>query len=197
MKALLELLSVVLVVASGLLFVAGRKQNRFVATCWLLLGVALVVFLAGVTFTVHGQVMSMEIKVRVVTGLLSFFVLIATMEAVRRTQMRERYALLWLGTGLIILVFAIYPTTTLVWLQRVTGMQYITAIVVVIFAFLLLVSFHFSVEFSRLHDKISQLTRRAALLERRVEELEHELPSLGKNAAPSFQTLGKSAPPHS
>ncbi|TAN38268.1 MAG: DUF2304 domain-containing protein [Verrucomicrobia bacterium] len=197
MKALLELLSVGLVLISGLLFVAGRKQNRFIASCWLLLGVALVLFLAGVTFTAQDKMMTMDLKLRAVTGLLSFFVLIATMEAVRRTQMRERYALLWLGIGLVILVFAIYPTATIAWLQKVTGMQYVTAIVVVIFGFLLLVTFHFSVEFSRLHDKLGRLTRRCALLERRIEELEHAVPRSGKTSAHQFHALEKSTPPPS
>jgi hypothetical protein len=192
MKALLELLSVGLVMVSGLLFVAGRKQNRFIASCWLLLGVALVLFLAGITSVTPIKGMTMELKLRAITGLLSFLVLVATMEAVRRTQMRERYALLWLGTSFTILVFAIYPTVTIEWLQRITGMQYVTAIVVVIFGFLLLVAFHFSVEFSRLHSKLGALTRRCALLERRIEELEHDVPSSEKNAADSFQSLEKS-----
>jgi len=122
MKALLELLSVGLVLVSGLLFVAGRKQNRFIASCWLLLGVALVLFLAGVTFTAHDKVMTMDLKLRAVTGLLSFFVLIATMEAVRRTQMRERYALLWLGTASSFSSSHL-PTATIAWLQKITGMQ--------------------------------------------------------------------------
>ena len=56
------------------------------------------------------------------------------------------------ATGLVILFFALYPTTILAWLQRVTGMQYVTAIIIVIFAFLLLVSFHFSIMLSRARD---------------------------------------------
>ena len=180
MNTLLQLVSVGLVILSGLLFVAGRKQNRFVAGCWLLLGVALVLFLAGLTFTSPNKAMTMELKLRVVTGLLSFLVLIVTMETVRRTQMRERYALLWLASGLVILIFAIYPTATLQWLQAITGMQYVTAVVIVIFGFLLLVSFHFSVELSRLHNQLSQLTRRHALLEQRLEELEHGTSQAGE-----------------
>lgn len=172
MNTLLQLLSVGLVILSGFLFVAGRKQNRFIAGCWLLLGVALVLFLAGLKFNIADKATTMEIKLRMVTGLLSFLVLIATMETVRRTQMRERYALLWLGTGLVILVFAIYPTATLCWLQVVTGMRYVTAVVIVIFGFLLLVSFHFSVELSRLLSQVGRLTRRNALLEQRIGELE-------------------------
>jgi hypothetical protein len=197
MKMLLELLSVALVIISGLLFVVGHRQNRFIASCWLLLGVALVLFLAGITTVTAIGGMTMELKLRVVTGLLSFLVLVATMEAVRRTQMRERYALLWLGTGLVILVFAIYPTATLTWLQKITGMQYVTAILVVIFGFLLLVAFHFSVEFSNLYDKVGRLTRRCALLERRIAELERGVPSPGKPASPTFQALEKSGPPPS
>ena len=97
MSTIFQPLSVLLVIFSGVLFVVGRKRNRFIALNVLLLGAALVLFLAGVTFTAADKAMTMELKLRAATGLLSFLVLVVTMEAVRRTQMRERYALLWLG----------------------------------------------------------------------------------------------------
>jgi len=171
-KYLLELLGGVLVLVSGLAFVALRKRSRWLALTGLLVGVALVLFLSGLTPDLTAAHVTMELKLRVVTGLLSFLMLVATLEAVRRTQMHERYALLWVATGLVILFFALYPTTILVWLQRVTGMQYVTAIVIVIFAFLLLVSFHFSIMLSRSRDDAARLARRLALLEQRLIEVE-------------------------
>ena len=172
MKYFLELLGGALVLGSGLAFVALRKRSRWLACTGLLVGVALILFLSGITPDLTAARVTMELKLRVVTGLLSFLMLVATLEAVRRTQMHERYALLWVATGLVILFFALYPTTILVWLQRVTGMQYVTAIVIVIFAFLLLVSFHFSIMLSRSRDDAARLARRLALLEQRLIEVE-------------------------
>jgi uncharacterized membrane protein YozB (DUF420 family) len=177
MMPVLTILGGVLVLISGLAFVALRKRRRGLAIAGLLLGVVLVLFLSGITPELTADRITMELKLRVVTGLLSFLMLVATLEAVRRTQMHERYALLWVATGLVILFFALYPTTILAWLQRVTGMQYVTAIVIVVFAFLLLVSFHFSIMLSRSRDDAARLARRIALLEQRLAELEHNRPA--------------------
>jgi len=175
-KDLLELLGGALVLVSGLAFVALRKRSRWLACTGLLVGVALILFLSGITPDLTAARVTMELKLRVVTGLLSFLMLVATLEAVRRTQMNERYALLWVATGLVILIFALYPTTILAWLQRITGMQYVTAIVIVIFAFLLLVSFHFSIMLSRSRDDAARLARRLALLEQRLIAVERPDP---------------------
>ncbi len=172
MKYVLEILGGLLVLVSGLSFVALRKRRRWLAGLGLLVGVTLVLVLSGITPDLTAARVTMELKLRVVTGLLSFLMLVATLEAVRRTQMHERYALLWVATGLVILFFALYPTTILAWLQRITGMQYVTAIIIVIFAFLLLVSFHFSIMLSRSRDDAARLARRLALLEQRLLELE-------------------------
>ena len=172
MKYVLEILGGLMVLVCGLSFVALRKRSRWLAGLGLFVGVALVLFLSGIKPDLTAAHITMELKLRVVTGLLSFLMLVATLEAVRRTQMHERYALLWVGTGLVILFFALYPTLILAWLQRVTGMQYVTAIIIVIFAFLLLVSFHYSIMLSRARDDAALLARRLALLEQRVRELE-------------------------
>ena len=92
-----------LVLVSGLAFVALRKRSRGLAVAGLLVGVTLVLFLAGITPDLTAARVTMELKLRVVTGLLSFLMLVVALEAVRRTQMHERYALLWVGTGLVIL----------------------------------------------------------------------------------------------
>lgn len=177
MKYVLEIFGGLLVLVCGLAFVALRKRSRWLACLGLLIGVLLVLFLSGITPDLTAARVTMELKLRVVTGLLGFLMLVATLEAVRRTQMHERYALLWVGTGLVILFFALYPTSILAWLQRVTGMQYVTAIVIVVFAFLLLVSFHFSIMLSRSREDTARLARRIALLEQRLAERERTAPA--------------------
>ncbi|MEI6516363.1 MAG: DUF2304 domain-containing protein, partial [bacterium] len=91
--------------------------------------------------------------------------------AVRRFAMEERYALLWVSTGIILVAFAIYPDAV-GWLAALTGMQYVSAITMVVFAFLLLVAFDFSLSLSALRADQKQLSQHAANLELRVAELE-------------------------
>lgn len=110
-------------------------------------------------------------RIRLLMGSLSFLVLLVTFEAVRRLHLQERYALLWLSTGIILLLCAIF-TSVLDFFCDLFGMQYITFIVAVIFTFLVLVSFHFSIAMSRLAKDRASLAQRTARLEARIEELE-------------------------
>jgi hypothetical protein len=92
-----------------------------------------------------------------------------TLESVRRFAMEARYALLWVFTGLILMVFAVYPDAV-GWLAKTTGMTYVSAITMVVFAFLLLVSFHFSIALSSLRDNQKKLSQKIAELELRLEQ---------------------------
>jgi len=172
MSYLVDALGILLILACGLFFVIWRKRLSWLARAGLLLGLVLIVIFTGVTLRDPVSLRNPDLKLRVVTGLLSFLVLVVTLEAVRRGRMRERYALLWVGTGLVILFFAIFPRSAMAWLQELTGMQYVTAVVVVIFGFLLLVAFHISLMLSRLQDNQGRVVRRLALLEARLAALE-------------------------
>ncbi|MCZ7591390.1 MAG: DUF2304 domain-containing protein [Kiritimatiellae bacterium] len=112
-------------------------------------------------------------RIRLLMGTLSFLVLLVTFEAVRRLHLQERYALLWLSTGIMLLLCALF-TSILDFFCDLFGMQYITFIVAVIFTFLLLVSFHFSIAMSRLAKDRANLAQRTAQLEARIEQLEKQ-----------------------
>ena len=48
-------------------------------------------------------------RIRFLMVVLSFLVVIVTLEAIRRSHLQERYAILWITTGLIILLAAFFP----------------------------------------------------------------------------------------
>lgn len=110
-------------------------------------------------------------RIRLLMGSLSFIVLLVTFEAVRRLHLQERYALLWVSTGIILMLCALF-TGVLDFFCALLGMQYVTFVVTVIFTFLLLVAFHFSIALSRLTNDRARLAQRCAQLEARVEKLE-------------------------
>ena len=187
MNYLVDLLGGLLILASGLFFVIGRQRLVWLARGGLLLGIGLIVLFTGAPGRGPASPYGAELKLRLVTGLLSFLVLVTTLEALRRTRMRERYAMLWAGTGFIIFLFALFPRSAMLWLQKLTGMQYITAVVVVVFSFLLLVSFHYSIMLSRLQNHQGRSVRRIALLEARIRKLEQAAACAG-SAAPDKRT---------
>jgi hypothetical protein len=100
---------------------------------------------------------------------IAFAVLVFALvfEMVRRRYLRERYAILWLGAALALLVLAAW-TQLLSAISRAVGIATPSnAFFVVAFAFLLLLLLHFSAVVSRLADETRVLAQRLALLEER------------------------------
>lgn len=122
-------------------------------------------YLAGTSFLA---------RIRIMMVVLSFLVTVITIEAIRRTHLQERYAILWVTTGLIILITAFFPHI-LDLFSFLLGTQYVTSVVGIVFTFLLLISFHFSIALSGIQKKQAQIARRCAILEAKIEELSNQV----------------------
>jgi hypothetical protein len=108
-----------------------------------------------------------RILVAVMTAAILFFLL----RLVRRGQLRGKYALLWLGVGVGLVAFALYPDI-LVPISDAVGISYEPAIIfLAAIAFLFVVVVHFSYELSRLEDRTRALAEELALLRGEQEEL--------------------------
>ncbi len=121
----------------------------------------------------------MLIKVQIVVGLLSIFLLWTTFELIRKNRLREEYAILWLFSGVVVLAFSVWPEFLLSqFFARITGIFYLSAVVVIAFLFLLLIVLHFSVVISKLTNQNKELAQRYGLLELRINELKKHLRAL-------------------
>jgi hypothetical protein len=109
-------------------------------------------------------------------------VIAITFESIRISRLRERFALLWLGTGFMVLLVALFPQM-IEFSTQILGVQYVTAVVGVVFTFLLLVSFHFSIALSGLEADRAKIAQRCALLELRIQAIEDQMDS--NNTHPS------------
>jgi hypothetical protein len=95
-------------------------------------------------------------------------------ELIRGRKLRERYALLWLGTAGVILLFAVWRSG-LHELSGALGIAYPpNALFVLAMLFVLILLLHFSTVISKLSDRTTTLTQRLALMEDRLRELEGE-----------------------
>jgi len=127
----------------------------------------------------------MLIKIQLIIGALSIILLLVTFELIRKKKLREEYSILWLFTGLAILVFSLWPEFFLSqFFVRMTGIFYLSAVVLIAFLFLLLIVLHFSVVISKLTSHNKELAQRYALLELEFNEFKKQYPPSGKN--PSF-----------
>jgi hypothetical protein len=110
--------------------------------------------------------------VQLFAALASVVLLGIVIELIRTRRLRERYALLWLATAGVILVFAAWRSG-LHDLSRALGVAYPpNALFVLAILFMLILLLHFSTVISKLSDRSTILTQRLALLEERIRELE-------------------------
>jgi hypothetical protein len=113
----------------------------------------------------------------VIEGRLTFvaavavvLVLAVIVELIRRHRLQERYALLWILTGGVMLFFALWRSA-LDRLAELVGVAYPpSALFMVAGLFVLVVLLHFSTVLSRLSDQNKTLAQRIALLEQQLRE---------------------------
>jgi hypothetical protein len=111
-------------------------------------------------------------RVTVVGVVASLILILVVLELVRGRRLKERYALLWLATGVALLVLSAWRgglNTIAGWLG-VTG--YPPAVLFAVATlFIFLVLLHYSTVISKLTDENVELAQRVALLEERVARL--------------------------
>jgi hypothetical protein len=111
------------------------------------------------------------LPVTIAAAIASFALLVVVFELIRSRRLRERYALLWLLTGVVLLALSLWRgglNTIAGWFGVET---YPPAILGAVGAlFFLLVLLHYSTVISRLADQNVILAQRLALLEQRLRE---------------------------
>lgn len=110
------------------------------------------------------------LRVSVFAALAALLLLALIFELVRSRRLQERYALLWLATGVAIMFFALWRGA----LNRfadLIGIAYPpSALFVVASLFILLVLLHYSTVISELSERNLALAQRLALLEQQLKE---------------------------
>jgi hypothetical protein len=110
------------------------------------------------------------LRVSIVAAIAAFLLLLVVFELIRRRRLQERYALLWLLTGLVIFVLALWRDA-LGLLSDLVGISYPpSALFVLGSLFVLVVLLHYSTVISRLADQNKILAQRLALLENELKE---------------------------
>ena len=117
------------------------------------------------------------LRVTIVGVVASILLILVVLELVRGRRLKERYALLWLATGVALLVLSAWRgglNTIAGWLG-VTG--YPPAVLFAVATlFIFLVLLHYSTVISSLTDENVELAQRIALLEERVSRLAADEP---------------------
>jgi hypothetical protein len=111
------------------------------------------------------------LPISIAAAVASFLLLVIVFELIRSRRLRERYALLWVLTGLVLFALSLWRdglNTIAGWFGIAT---YPPAILGAVGAlFILAVLLHYSTVISRLSDQNTILAQKLALLEQQVRE---------------------------
>jgi hypothetical protein len=130
---------------------------------------------------------------RIVLLALGLGMLALTLELIRRRRLREEYAVLWVCTGIMILVFVVMPNilyTLAGWLQLDRSVLMTFAC----FLFLAAIVLHYSVVISKHSEREKHLAQEVALLKDEMEKLRAEtreappMPAEPKPRPPALRT---------
>jgi hypothetical protein len=109
------------------------------------------------------------VRISVAASIAAILLILVVLELIRGGRLKERYALLWLVTGVVLLVLSAWRggLNTIAGWVGVTG--YPPAVLFAVATlFILLVLLHYATVLSRLDDQVILLAQRVGLLEQRV-----------------------------
>jgi hypothetical protein len=107
-------------------------------------------------------------RVSLITAIAAALFLLVIFELIRGRRLQERYALLWLVTGGVILVLALWRDALRLVAEQL-GIAYPpSALFVVGFLFILVVLLHYSTVISELSERNVRLAQDIALVEERL-----------------------------
>jgi len=113
--------------------------------------------------------------VSILAAIASVVLLAVILELIRSRRLRERYALLWLLTGVVLLALSLWRgglNTIAGWVGIETYPP--AALFAIASLFILVVLLHYSTVISRLADQNTILAQRVALLEAELRERREE-----------------------
>jgi hypothetical protein len=114
----------------------------------------------------------MDIHQRIVAVIATVGLLLVVVDLVRRRRLLERYALVWLGVTLLLIVLALWDGL-LLGVASVIGIFYPpSALFVIAFGFIIVLLLNLSVAVSRLTDQSKVLAQQVGLLEERMRRQE-------------------------
>jgi hypothetical protein len=113
-------------------------------------------------------------RVAVFAAIASAIFLLVIFELIRSRRLQERYALLWLVTGGVILVLSVWRDALRMVSQQI-GIAYPpSALFIIGFLFILVVLLHYSTVISELAERNVRLAQDIALVEERLRMHERE-----------------------
>jgi len=111
------------------------------------------------------------VKFRIILLIIGISFLIMVCECIRRRKLNEKYALLWIFSSSVILLFSLFPYL-LNKISDIFGLFYLTTLLLICFFFLIIIVFSYSIVISTLTNKNNCLTQEISILKSKLKLLE-------------------------
>ena len=111
--------------------------------------------------------MTFHQKIFAVIVSLAIFVVIISL--VRNRKLRAEYSWLWLLTGLVIFVLAVWYDLLVKLTALIGAVAPTTTLFIFGILFLVLISLHFAIKISLLSDQVKNLAQKISLLEAKID----------------------------
>lgn len=112
-------------------------------------------------------------RLALVVGVILYLVVIFFL--LKKRKLSVQYSIIWLFSGFALLVFALVPYVVLVLGDILHIVNPVNFVFLAAIGFMLLILLSLSAAVSQLTEKNKTLTQNAALLERRIRELEQQM----------------------
>ncbi len=113
------------------------------------------------------------VKISIAASIASLLLLLVVFELIRGRRLKERYALLWIATGVVLLILSVWRgglNTIAGWMGVATYPPAILFAVATLFVVIVLL--YYSTVLSQLADQNTILAQQVALLRERLDALE-------------------------
>ncbi len=118
------------------------------------------------------RIESIDVTLRIALLIGSLVYLFMILFLLKNKRLTVRYSIIWILSGLVFLVFAIFPYIVLVLRDLLKMEMPVNVVFTLVIGFILLLLLSLSSIISVMNEKIKQLTQSQAILEKRVRELE-------------------------
>ncbi|TCZ76099.1 DUF2304 domain-containing protein [Paenibacillus albiflavus] len=109
-----------------------------------------------------------------VSFVFCLFFLFVVIDLIRRKRLEERYSILWIVIGLLMLILSIFPDF-LETISQLLGVVYPPSLLFFLgYVFALIVILHLTMVVSKLHRQMTRLIQEVALLKNEKEEAQKE-----------------------
>jgi len=122
-------------------------------------------------------------KLAILTGVTALLLIVFIFELLRRRQLREKYAVLWLVVGLLTLPFGFFPESVNDVARHLGVKNGASLVLFSAVVFLLMVCIHLSWEASQLEDETRTLAEEVALIRTELREMKQDLADVKRQQA--------------